>query len=300
MMLRLKNFFITFIIAMLAFGAVAYIGIEMVRASIYVSEVANDDGGPDYTNDEPDGEDLGRSFSFVLIGADRAHSAAARAESIIFVRIISETSQILVVPIPHTTLVDVVGVDMPLSEAFGYESAQFVADKVMLMTGMYVDYVATTTFTGMAAIIDHLHPQHGMTFTVPFNMTYTNTARGINVNLSQGIQGLTGAQAVSMLRFPNHPTPQGQMELAVDFLLALYRYLAQPRYLITATSLFPELNRHVTTNFTATHLLEHFELIFNFRQMTILPTVHMPGQFAANGTFTYDPEEARRVFQPFR
>ena len=300
MMLRLKNFFITFIIAMLAFGAVAYVGVGIVRDAIYTSEILDSNDNFNANDNRPSQELPGHSFSFVLIGADRAHSVSARAETIIFVRMIHETNEILVVPIPTTTIVDVVGVEMTLGEAFGHENAQFVADTVMLMTGLNVDFIATTTFTGMASIIDHFHPVHGITFTVPFNMSYSNASTGLNVNLQQGIQGLTGTQAVNMLRFPNHPTPVGQMELAVNFLLTLYRSAVAPAHLQNANTLFSELNRHVTTNFTVTDLFENIDLIFNFRQMTVLDTVHIPGQFAANGNFTYDHEEARRVFQPFR
>ena len=320
MMLRLKNFFITFVIALAVFAVLAYSGIHLASAAILTPDGEKSDSGDSSNdnnlpgnsdNDEPaPGLIDGQTFSFILIGTDEGPGGQAdvgsldrqygvRAGAIIYVRLIRETNTALIIPIPPTTIINARGVNMPIYRAYetlGNDAPQFMAYAVSWLTGLPVDFWAVANFSGMAAIIDRLG---GVMFDVPYNMVYSNEESGININIRQGSQRLSGRAAVDMLRFPNHPSVESQLNLMVSFFQRLYRDTATVSNFDNATGLFSDLVRHTRTNFTLADLVSNLPLIFHYNQMTEV-VLHLPGTYNEDGIFTHNQLQSHRLFASYR
>jgi len=317
MFLRAKNFFITFLIAAVVFTGLAIVGIQFATGALFTGNNNEpDDNGPLDTREPDNGPGLtddNTTFSFVLIGTDyqpnifddyrrppgntelirprRIHAA-----SIIYVRMIRSTNEVLIIPIPPTTTVMVAGVPMPIAVAYNYTDAEFISYMVSYLVGLPVDFWASTNFAGFASIIDTLG---GINFTVPRDMNYTCEESGFRINLRSGSQRLSGDAAMQMLRYPNHADHTAHMNLTIEFLQRVFRDTATLANLARVSTLFNDLLRFTDTNITLADLMANVDLVFAYNRMEDR-VIHVPGTFAADGTFTRNATESRRIFAQFR
>jgi len=318
MFLKAKNFFITFLIATVVFTGLAIVMIQFATDALVPSNngEANDDGpvitlpngngGPGVATDNT-------TFSFVLIGTDYQPNVFddyrlpanntelirprhVHAAGIVYVRMIRSTNTVLIVPIPPTTSVSVGGVQMPIAVAYNYMDAEFISSMVSYLVGLPVDFWASTNFAGFASIIDVLG---GINFTVPRDMNYTCRESGFRTNLRSGNQRLSGNGAMQLLRYPNHANDTERMNLGVSFLQQVFAQSATVSNFGRVSALFNDLVRHVETNITLADVVGNADLIFAYNRMTDT-VIHMPGSFAADGTFTRNAGESQRLFSPFR
>ena len=316
----IRNFAISFLIAAVVFGVIAFFGVRVAERA-FEKDKKTDPGASDTdvdadddtdTDDDPDNPIQGRSFSFVLIGSDYQDNTFTDyeidptietlysprlkcADTVIFVRYRVESKELIICPIPTSAKVDVKGVSMTLGEAYHYEGAEFVAHKVASLVGITVDYYASTTMQGLSDIIDYIG---GIKYYVPCDMVYEDPDQALKINLSAGYQTLDGEKAIKMLRYNGYGDNTSRTRLAADFGAALLSKMSTYTNMQKYQTLFSKLSTYVDTNFTLSALTENCDLIFSYSYLSTA-NVTYPGNYVDDG-FVPDITSAHEAFAAYK
>ncbi|MBQ9467579.1 MAG: hypothetical protein IJU52_01055 [Clostridia bacterium] len=163
-MSSLRNFGIAFLIALVAFAAIAYYSVG-VMASLFDPQNKTEISGAKREVKHLDGEvggDIstalksGRSFTVLIVGTDHdpqvySYEGGAagtltvprrvRATTVFLARFDKEQRAFEFCLVPSSTLVEVDYVKMELGQAYAYKGAEFIRDQVSGLTGLAVDYL---------------------------------------------------------------------------------------------------------------------------------------------------------------
>ncbi len=136
--------------------------------------------------------------SVLVIGSDeRAGLGGARADALHVISLNQQLGQATMLNIPRDTWVEVPGQgNHKINEAYSLGGAQLQADTITGLTGIRIDYVLTTTFDGVIAMVDEMG---GLSVDVPTSMRDSNSG----ANFAAGVQTMTGEQVLSLSRNRN-------------------------------------------------------------------------------------------------
>ena len=334
-MTAVRNFILTFILSLLIFGVIAF-GLVRFTTSAFELGVDRTEGtdtgeseqtqAPDETTPDVTPEDWlslkGESFTVLLVGIDYQPDVyddydvseddktpdgfpkeprIVEADSITLVRVNKETGECLFCPIPAISKITVDGLPYQLQHLYGLKGLKAVADKVMAMTGIPIDYYAAVNMSSFASLIDDLG---GITFYVPADMHYEDASLGIKINLRRGSQKLNGKKAVDMLRYWSYDDGDtSRRKVAVSFLKELFKKLASQITSEDAVVAFVRYSKYFETNFNSQDLVDHIDLILSYNKMNITDYTY-PGTTVIdeNGEATFTPniQKAMQDFAKFK
>lgn len=316
MLSSVKNFMITFCVAILLFGLLAYLIVNFAIGKMFASSVDTPD--PSVTDVDtsitpPDPsliEDLeGESFTVLLIGTDYqpevfpdynvsdqnqgatgfpVRARTINADTIMIVRVDKETQTFVFSSLPRELQVTVNGTPMTLMQLYRDRGINFFCDEITALTGYRIDYYVIASIPEFSSVIDLLD---GISFIVPTAMHYEDPAEGLIINLPAGKRTLNGYEALQMLRYCSYGDGDlSRMALAVDFSKALLAKFTAPDFRDRAAGILNQISSLVTTNFTSTDLASNIDLIFAYPKFRTV-TLTYPGTYSQN-------EDGEKVFLP--
>jgi LCP family protein required for cell wall assembly len=220
------------------------------------------------------------------------------ADSIMLIKIDSETKEFVFSMLPSNMKVQTDGNDVKLGSLYSSKGIDYLRDKVTAMTGMPIDYYAVVPVGGLAAIIDELG---GISFTVRTDMNYEDESQQLSIHIPKGSRMLSGTDAVNMLRYRSYPDGDtSRRALISTFAGAILKKLTDPSYLAQANSLYTSASQYVETDFTLTDLTIHLELIFSYPEFTTTDLTY-PGTAAGSDTY-FEPDltAAIKLYRSYR
>ncbi len=321
MLSAFRNFFLTFVIAALIFGGIAYFVVgfvlETVSEAIEPESVETEKIHLEYsdTTDEPPSTDTtpppdeepisGESFNILLIGTDYQpelfddydyestwtgegfpdkRDRPWGADSLILVRIDKESRRFVFCAIPRNTRVQVDGIYTQLGDIIASKGVEFLCGKVTGLTGMKIDYYAQLDIGSLAACIDALG---GITYYIPEDMTYSDPLQELEIDLKKGTAQIDGNMAMQLLRYVGYEGGDtARMRTAVDFLQKIIAKFTNVTYLTKAPELYKTLTRYIKTDFSADDLLNNLDLIFAYTKFETL-VLSFPGSVKAYDGISY-------------
>lgn len=316
MLSSVKNFMITFCVAILLFGLVAYLIVNFAIGKMFaVTDPSQTptDSETDTSITQPDPtitEDMaGESFTVLLIGTDYqpdifpdynvaeqnqnatgfpVRARTINADTIMIVRIDKETQTFVFSSLPRELQVTVNGTPMTLMELYRNRGINFFCDEITALTGYHIDYYVTASIPEFAAVIDLLD---GISFIVPTSMHYEDPIEGLIINLPAGKRTLNGYETMQMLRYCSYGDGDlSRMALAIDFSKALLSKFTSSDYRDRAADILEQIGALVTTNFTSTDLAANIDLIFAYSKFQSI-TITYPGTYSQS-------EDGEKVFIP--
>ena len=184
----------------------------LVLPSLYVVDVALDraDAGVLLQKVDTSGEaqyDPGRwkDLTFVLlVGSDeRAGLEGARGDALHLVALNPTYKQATMINFPRDTWVEIPGHGQGrINEAYRYGGAQLQAETVSRLTGAPIQYVLSTTFAGLVAMVDTMG---GLEIDIPYHMDDRNSGAAFE----PGRQRYNGTQVLAFSR--NRHIPDGDI-----------------------------------------------------------------------------------------
>ena len=107
-----------------------------------------------------------------------------------------------------------------INAAFGAGGMEKLAEVVGDQLGIPVDYTVSVDIQGFVALVDAIG---GVDFDVPVDMHYEDPYQDLYIHISKGMQHLTGAEALKVVRFREGYATQdiGRMETQQAFLKAV-------------------------------------------------------------------------------
>jgi LCP family protein required for cell wall assembly len=217
-----------------------------------------------------------KPVNILVMGIDaRDAEENSRSDTMILASIDRKTKQIVMVWIPRDTRVEVSPNHYDkVNSVNALQGPEEACQVVGRLLGTRIDHYVVTNFFGFKNIVDILG---GVNIEVESAMTHYDPNPEFSINLSPGQQRLTGAQALSYVRYRGGPTADiGRTARQQKFIKALAREMFKTSTIAKLPDLIPEISKHIHTNIPASDLLFLMQVARSF-DATGIVTQTLPG-----------------------
>ena len=296
----IKNFLVTFLIALVIFGLIAFLVVGLVLDSLGLSTGASVDDGPvdeyiDNQGNAPADNIKGSSFNllFVLASADTkndsnqtddAEERRMSADTILLLCVNKERKEFAFSSIDPCTVIEKNGEAKTFSDIFGDEGLAGLKQTVKDFTGLEIDKYALTDINKFPGIIDEIG---GVEFNVPCDMECNDDTAHLYLTITAGQQHIDGKTALAMLRFDDYPEngANSRMRTTVSFARAFMKKLCSREYMSRAEGILENLTEpgaeKLETDFNAADISANRTLMLSYHDpaFKIVP-IDIPGSYS--------------------
>ena len=118
----------------------------------------------------------------------------------------AENDYIYGVSIPRDTKAVINGKNHKINFAYNSGGTALLAETISQQLGIPVDFTVTVDLDGFAALVDAIG---GVDFEVPISMNYDDPYQDLHIHFSAGMQHLSGAEALKVVRFRHNNDGSG-------------------------------------------------------------------------------------------
>ena len=161
--------------------------------------------------------------------------------------------------IPRDSKAIIGGKAHKINYAYNKGGTKLLADTISEQLGIPVDYTVSVDLKGFTALVDAIG---GVDFEVPINMDYDDPIQGLSIHFKKGMQHLSGADALRVVRFRHNndgtgygSEDLGRMQTQQKFLKAVAKKMLSFENLISNTRKYAEIfGQYVDTDLSVTDL----------------------------------------------
>ena len=161
--------------------------------------------------------------------------------------------------IPRDSKAIIGGKAHKINYAYNKGGTELLASTVSEQLGIPVDYTVCVNLQGFTALVDAIG---GVDFEVPINMDYDDPIQGLSIHFKQGMQHLSGADALRVVRFRHNndgtgygSEDLGRMQTQQKFLKAVAKKMLSFENLISNPRKYAEIfGQYVDTDLSVTDL----------------------------------------------
>lgn len=239
----------------------------------------------------------------LVMGCDRSgETGYGRSDTMLLVGFDPSRRRVNVLSIPRDTRVLIPGHGHDkINAALALGGPSLAMQTVSDLLGVPIHHWAKVNVEGLINLVDLMGGVH---FFVDKDMAYTDNAQKLDINLKQGWQDLTGAQAHSYIRFRHDALGDiGRVKRQQEFIKAVKDKLLQPTTLFAYPALLTGAQKNIETDLNAGQIMQ-LATVFKFSDPRRQKMVMLPGEFSAGrypvSYWLVDDEEvhtlARRLF----
>lgn len=227
-------------------------------------------------------------FNLMVLGLDEE---GLRTDVIFLMNFEPETSKLSLLSIPRDTKVFARGKYSKINALYSAGKEHMVADTILDLTGLSVQYYMTMRFIGFRKVVDTLD---GVVFDVPFDMDYDDPTQGLHIHLDKGLQRLDGNESEQLVRYRKGNRNSegyidgdiGRMEMQQDFIRAMVKQKLNLKYLDRADDVFAILAKYMRTNFGIADFSHYLSSIRKIKD-TDIKEFTLPGESKMEGKVWY-------------
>ena len=161
--------------------------------------------------------------------------------------------------IPRDSKAIIGGKAHKINYAYNKGGTELLASTVSEQLGIPVDYTVCVNLQGFTALVDAIG---GVDFEVPINMDYDDPIQGLSIHFKKGMQHLSGADALRVVRFRHNndgtgygSEDLGRMQTQQKFLKAVAKKMFSAGNILTKVDDYAKIfNRYVDTDLTVGNL----------------------------------------------
>ena len=161
--------------------------------------------------------------------------------------------------IPRDSKAIIGGKAHKINYAYNKGGTELLASTVSEQLGIPVDYTVCVNLQGFTALVDAIG---GVDFEVPINMDYDDPIQGLSIHFKKGMQHLSGADALRVVRFRHNNDGSGygsedlgRMQTQQKFLKAVAKKMFSFENLISNPRKYAEIfGQYVDTDLSVTDL----------------------------------------------
>ena len=161
--------------------------------------------------------------------------------------------------IPRDSKAIIGGKAHKINYAYNKGGTELLASTVSEQLGIPVDYTVCVNLQGFTALVDAIG---GVDFEVPINMDYDDPIQGLSIHFRKGMQHLSGADALRVVRFRHNndgtgygSEDLGRMQTQQKFLKAVAKKMLSFENLISNPRKYAEIfGQYVDTDLSVTDL----------------------------------------------
>lgn len=163
------------------------------------------------------------------------------------------------VSIPRDSKAIIGGKAHKINYAYNKGGTELLASTVSEQLGIPVDYTVSVDLKGFTALVDAIG---GVDFEVPINMDYDDPIQGLSIHFKKGMQHLSGADALRVVRFRHNndgtgygSEDLGRMQTQQKFLKAVAKKMFSFENLMSNPRKYAEIfGQYVDTDLSVTDL----------------------------------------------
>lgn len=268
-----KKFIISFLLSLLAFGTVFYLGYKKKMAMM-----DNNKKSPDTLTQENDDENRtgeetpeeldpqfpesdkvlkekrGNEILFLLMGIDKKDAGqkemrGQRSDAMMLTKINFDDGSIKMLSLPRDTIVKIKGQDDKLTHAHSYGGPALALKTVRNWLNLDVKYYVRIDYTAVQELVGAVG---GVEFDVPINMHYVDTTKGneLYIDFKKGKQLITKDNVVGLLRFRKGYADQDKdrQKTQQAFLKALAKKVLDLKNVTKIGAIWSAISKNVKTN----------------------------------------------------
>ena len=195
-------------------------------------------------------ERKGGFYTILLSGLDDDNGGS---DTNILVAVDTVNGYVYGVSIPRDSKAIIDGKARKINYAYNKGGTELLADTVSEQLGIPVDYTVSVNLKGFTALVDAIG---GVDFDVPINMDYDDPIQNLSIHFKKGVQHLSGADALRVVRFRHNNDGSGygsedlgRMQTQQKFLKAVAKKMLTIENLVTKMPDYADIfNRYVDTN----------------------------------------------------
>lgn len=161
--------------------------------------------------------------------------------------------------IPRDSKAIIGGKAHKINYAYNKGGTELLASTVSEQLGIPVDYTVSVDLKGFTALVDAIG---GVDFEVPINMDYDDPIQGLSIHFKKGMQHLSGADALRVVRFRHNndgtgygSEDLGRMQTQQKFLKAVAKKMFSFENLMSNPRKYAEIfGQYVDTDLSVTDL----------------------------------------------
>ena len=161
--------------------------------------------------------------------------------------------------IPRDSKAIIGGKAHKINYAYNKGGTALLASTVSEQLGIPVDYTVCVNLQGFTALVDAIG---GVDFEVPINMDYDDPIQGLSIHFKKGMQHLSGADALRVVRFRHNSDGTGygsedlgRMQTQQKFLKAVAKKMLSAGNILTKVDDYAKIfNQYVDTDLTVGNL----------------------------------------------
>ena len=161
--------------------------------------------------------------------------------------------------IPRDSKAIIGGKAHKINYAYNKGGTELLASTVSEQLGIPVDYTVCVNLQGFTALVDAIG---GVDFEVPINMDYDDPIQGLSIHFKKGMQHLSGADALRVVRFRHNndgtgygSEDLGRMQTQQKFLKAVAKKMLSFENLLSNPRKYAEIfGQYVDTDLSVTDL----------------------------------------------
>lgn len=226
-------------------------------------------------------------WTFLLVGTDRV---GANTDSLMLLTYDVGEQTVSVASIPRDTRVDADRRVKKINSAYAYGGMDGLKEEVTRTLGIPIDYYIKVDIQAFVALVDEVD---GIDFYVPCDMDYDDPWQDLSIHYSEGMQHLTGQEALEVCRFRHNNdmsgySDTGRMETQRGVLTAVAQKVLSWGNLGRINSFVEIIAEYVETDLSVTDMMWFASQALYF-DMENLNTMTLPAEW--HSPYMYlDPE----------
>ena len=197
-------------------------------------------------------------FYTILVSGVDDHNGGS--DTNILVAVDAENDYIYGVSIPRDTKAVINGKNHKINFAYNSGGTALLAETISQQLGIPVDFTVTVDLDGFAALVNAIG---GVDFEVPISMNYDDPYQDLHIHFSAGMQHLSGAEALKVVRFRHNndgtgygSEDLGRMSTQQNFLKAVAKKMFTAGNIATKIDDYARIfNQYVETDLTLGNLV---------------------------------------------
>lgn len=153
----------------------------------------------------PDRRDL--VWTFLLMGTDDGNG---NADTLMVATFDVKEKKVGVISVPRDTIIDRSWSRYPKINGAYSKGVSRVREEVSYLLGIPIDYYVKVDIKAFVALVDEVG---GVDFNVPVDMDYDDPWQNLSIHYKQGMQHLTGQQALEVVRFRHNNDMSGYSDV---------------------------------------------------------------------------------------
>ena len=226
-------------------------------------------------------------WTFLLIGTDRV---GANTDTLMYLTYDVGEQTVSVASIPRDTKVDADRRVKKINSAYAYGGMDGLKQEIYQTFGLPVDYYIKVDVQAFVALVDEVD---GIDFYVPCDMDYDDPWQDLSIHYKEGMQHLSGQQALEVCRFRHNNdmtgySDTGRMETQRGVLTAVAQKVISWGSLARINGYLEIIAEYVETDLSLTDMMWFASQAIYF-DMDGLNTMTMPAEW--HSPYMYlDPE----------